>query len=81
MADTLADSAHSAPFLQPAQHREDFRIHLCLSFTRGLPLLHSSNTSLSVTPFHHIRIGVASNSWQKALRLGAVRPRLGPVLP
>lgn len=35
------------------------------------PLLHSRNTSPSVAPFHHIRIGEASNSWPAAPRLGA----------
>lgn len=82
-----ADSAHSAPSLQPAQFgqprsgRTLGSIHSCLSFTLRLPLLHSSNTSLSVVPFHHIRIGMASNSWQEASRLGAARPGLGPALP
>lgn len=81
-----ADSAHSAPLppassVRPARLWEDFRIHSCLSFTLRLPLLHSSNTSLSVVPFHHIRMGMASNSWQEASRLGAARPGLGPALP
>ena len=42
------------------------------------PLLHSRNASRSVAPFHHIRIGEASNSWLSAPRLGAVRPGRAP---
>lgn len=53
---------------------------LCLSF----PLtarLYSRNTSPSVAPFQHIRVGEASNSWLSAPRLGAARPGLGRRLP
>lgn len=82
VAAARADSTHSVPSLRAAPLREGLLgIHLCVSLALALPLLHSSNTSLSVAPFHHIRIGVALNSWQAAPRLGAARPSFGPALP
>lgn len=53
---------------------------LCLSFPLTARLC-SRNTSPSVAPFQHIRVGEAPNSWLSAPRLGAARPGLGRRLP
>lgn len=42
----LTPRTPSLPSGQPLSSGKDFRIHLCVSFTLALPLLHSSNTSL-----------------------------------